>query len=180
MTNTTNPLEMPAIERPDWPRHAANEYPILACVQFDATGESALAHALRLVQAQGAGPLHVAHVIADTSTSGRGAVITRHEHELEAAGQTLQAFVAERVGDVPVRLHVRIGEPVETILQLALEYDVELVVVGTHGRTGVRRLALGSISSRLVESARMPVLLACARDFSGMEKTLIPDPPRPL
>jgi hypothetical protein len=43
----------------------------------------------------------------------------------------------------------------------------------------VRRLAFGSVSQKIVEAARCPVLIAAPRDFSGMAQTLKPDPPRP-
>jgi nucleotide-binding universal stress UspA family protein len=176
-----DPLDLPHVDRPDWPRHAAGAYPILVCVQFDETGHNALTLAMRFAEAHKHAPLQVAHVVADTSHSGRAAVSARHTDELEAATKQLQEFVAARVGEraIEITLHVRMGEVVETVFQLALDYDVELIVVGTHGRTGVRRLALGSVAQKLVEAARCPVLVAAPRDFSGMQQTLKPDPPMP-
>ena len=70
------------------------------------------------------------------------------------------------------------GDVVDTVFQLALDYDVEVIVVGTHGRTGVRKLAFGSVAQKLVEAARCPVLNATPRDYAGMSQTLIPDRPR--
>ncbi len=180
MSDTINPLEVPPIDRPDWPRHAPGEYPILVCVQFDDTGHNALEQAIRLAATHGRAPLHVAHIIADTSVSGRKSVITRHTNELESAERQLSEFVEARLGDraLDVKHHVRMGEVVETVFQLALDYDVEVIVVGTHGRTGVRKLAFGSVAQKLVEAARCPVLIATPRDYAGMSQTLIPDPPR--
>ncbi len=181
MSDTINPLEVPPIERPDWPRHAPGEYPILVCVQFDDTGHNALDMALRLAETHGNAPLHVAHIVGDTSTSGRGAVLDRHSQEFEQALRALDEFVMARLRDrkVTVKQHVRMGDVVETVFQLAYDYDAEVIVVGTHGRTGVRKLAFGSVAQRLVEAARCPVLIATPRDFTGMSQTLIPDPPRP-
>ncbi len=181
MNDPINPLEVPPIERPDWPRHAPGVYPILVCVEFDETGHNALEQAIRLAATHGRAPLHVAHVVADTNPSGREAVISRHTTELEAAERQLKEFVAARLGEraLDVSYHVRIGEVAPTALQLALDYDVEVIVVGTHGRKGVRKLAFGSVSTALVEAARCPVLIAAPRDFEGMSPTLKPDPPRP-
>lgn len=181
MSNDMNPLELPHINRPDWPRHAPGTYPILVCVQFDETGHNALRLAMRFAEAHHNAPLQIAHVVHDTSTSGRAAVTARHTDELEAATKQLKEFVSARVGEraLDATLHVRMGDVVETVFQLALDYDVELIVVGTHGRTGVRRMALGSVAQKLVEAARCPVLVATPRDFSGMEQTLKPDPPKP-
>lgn len=176
-----DPLDLPHVDRPDWPRHAHGAYPILVCVQFDETGHNALTMALRFAALQTRTLLQIVHVVADSNQSGRGAVIARHDAELDEATVKLQEFVAARVGDrsFEVKLHVRIGDVVENVLQMALDYDVELIVVGTHGRSGVRRMALGSVAQRLVEAARCPMLIACPRDFAGMDLSPRPDPPRP-
>ncbi|MBK8697116.1 MAG: universal stress protein [Deltaproteobacteria bacterium] len=181
MSNDMDPLDLPRINRPDWPRHAPGAYPILVCVQFDETGHNALTLAMRFAEAHRHAPLQIAHVVPDTSTSGRAAVTERHTAALEEASKKLEEFVASRVGERPLefKLHVRIGDVVQNVFQLALDYDVELIVVGTHGHSAVSRLAFGSVAQKIVEAARCPVLIAAPRDFSGMEPTLIPDPPRP-
>lgn len=181
MSDTINPLEVPPIERPDWPRHAPGEYPILVCVVFDETGHNALEQAILLASTHGKAPLHVAHIVSDTSTSGRSAVIERHSKELIAAQHRLEDFVAERLGEhaLDVKLHVRMGRVVETVFQLAIDYDAEMIVVGTHARARVRKPSFGSVAQKLLEAARCPVLIAVPRDFSGISQTLIPDPPRP-
>ncbi len=181
MTESINPLDMPPIERPDWPRHAPGAYPILVCVQFDTTGHNALEQAILLASTHGKAPLHVAHIIDDTDESGSSSVIDRHTEELASAQRQLEDFVTQRLGShtLDTKLHVRIGRVVETVFQLAFDYDVEMIVVGTHGRSGVRKLAFGSVAQKLVEAARCPVLIATPRDYSGMSQTMIPDPPRP-
>jgi nucleotide-binding universal stress UspA family protein len=50
------------------------------------------------------------------------------------------------------------GDPVETIADYAGEYGVDLVVMGTHGRGGVSRMLLGSVTERVVRTAPVPVL----------------------
>lgn len=181
MTNPMDPLDLPRINRPDWPRHPAGTYPILVCVEFDETGSNALKHALRLATTHGRAPVEVAHIVPDTSTSGRSGVIARHTRELEEANQRLADFTAGHLGDtrIDVRLHVRMGDVVQNIFQLALDYDAEIIVVGTHGRSGASRLAFGSVAQRLVEAAHCPVLIAAPRDFTGISPTVVPDPPRP-
>ncbi len=56
------------------------------------------------------------------------------------------------------------GEPASTLLDLALAFQVGLIVMTSHGRTGLARLALGSVADRLVRDGHVPVLLvhACA------------------
>jgi nucleotide-binding universal stress UspA family protein len=58
-----------------------------------------------------------------------------------------------------VRLVYREGDPATEILELAQSEDVGMIVVGSHGRTGVRRFLLGSVSSRIVSHAPCSVLV---------------------
>jgi len=55
-------------------------------------------------------------------------------------------------------LLVEIGDPAVEILQLAARLDIDLIVMATHGRKGLRRLVLGSVTERVVREARCPVL----------------------
>jgi nucleotide-binding universal stress UspA family protein len=178
MNDAINPLEVPPIDRPDWPRREPGTYPILVGVQFDETGANALRYALALADSQARAEIHVAHVITDGERSSRTSVVDRHLKELEEGPANLRAFVADHVDDTvrTIKYHVRMGDASETLLQLALDYDAEVVVVGTHGRKGIKKLMFGSVAQKLVEAARCPVLIAAPRDFSGMDKTRIPDP----
>jgi len=60
--------------------------------------------------------------------------------------------------DVAYERHLLTGPPAEEILRFAREQRGELIVVGTHGRTGARRLLMGSVAEQLVRHAPCPVL----------------------
>lgn len=53
---------------------------------------------------------------------------------------------------------VRQGAPSETILTYATEADVDLIVMGTHGRSGFQRFLAGSVAERVVRAGTVPVL----------------------
>lgn len=53
---------------------------------------------------------------------------------------------------------IKVGTPVDEINQTADEHKADLVVMGTHGRTGLRHLMAGSVTERVVRSSRVPVL----------------------
>lgn len=53
---------------------------------------------------------------------------------------------------------VRVGDPATELLQLQKECGADLVVMGTHGRSGVARLVLGSVAERLLRDAGCPVM----------------------
>lgn len=54
---------------------------------------------------------------------------------------------------------VRLGHPVEEIRQYARHRAIQLLVVGSHGRTGLRRVLLGSVAEHLVQSSHCPILV---------------------
>ncbi len=66
--------------------------------------------------------------------------------------------LAEQMGAQRVRVEKGIGEPALSIVELAQEGAFDLIVLGTHGRTGIRHALLGSITERVVRHARCPVL----------------------
>lgn len=51
-----------------------------------------------------------------------------------------------------------VGHPAETILEFAKTHDINMIVMGTHGRTGVLRLVMGSVAEMVVRHADCPVL----------------------
>ncbi len=61
-------------------------------------------------------------------------------------------------GDIAYRMITRVGDPTSEILRAAKELDVDLVVMATHGRKGVWRVALGSVAEKVVRGSTCPVL----------------------
>jgi nucleotide-binding universal stress UspA family protein len=55
-------------------------------------------------------------------------------------------------------LMVQLGDPAESILRVDQDLHPDLIVMGTHGRKGLRRLVLGSVAERVIREARCPVL----------------------
>lgn len=55
---------------------------------------------------------------------------------------------------------VEIGSPAETILNRAATWQADLIVMGTHGRTGLAHLLMGSVAENVVRKAALPVLIA--------------------
>lgn len=75
------------------------------------------------------------------------------------AHDRLDAFVAlTRAEDIGSRFSVKEGSPVATLLSVAEEEDSDLICLGTHGREGVERLVLGSVTEKVLRKAPCPVL----------------------
>jgi nucleotide-binding universal stress UspA family protein len=77
----------------------------------------------------------------------------------ENAQKKLETLAGEaRRGGVPARWLVLSGAPYEAIAEAAKENAADLVIVGTHARTGAARFFLGSVASRVIAIAPCPVL----------------------
>jgi nucleotide-binding universal stress UspA family protein len=81
----------------------------------------------------------------------------------ETAIEAVEAVVGERDS---VTTGVVEGEPSETILEYADDHDVDVIAMGTHGRTGLNHYIAGSVTERVVRLADVPVLTVRATDQS--------------
>ncbi len=79
------------------------------------------------------------------------------EHRAEAE---LREFIAATLGPQHLAIEARIVDelPVEAIRRVAAETQADLIALGTHGRSGINRLMLGSVAERVLRESRIPVL----------------------
>ena len=76
-----------------------------------------------------------------------------------AARDALSGAVLARKGtDVPIATALYCGVPSEQILVAIQQHQIDLVVMGTHGRRGIAHLLLGSVAEKIVRSSPVPVL----------------------
>ena len=135
------------------------------CVAVDLSEPSreALDQAADLARAVGA-DLTVAHVVAPPPPVATdllvapGGVAAEAAREEEAALEAWRAVAEARAGR-PVRGRLLTGDPARELVRLASEGGCDLVVMGTHGRTGLRRALLGSVAAAVVREAPCPVLV---------------------
>lgn len=163
----------------------AYPYPIVLGIDFTEASEPAIQMALSLSRGMQSDALHLVHVLP-ASEARFGTHLEREAERIEAAYTELRAYVVEqsaRLGrgawQQHTVFHVRRGDAAEAIHQVAVDVDAELIVVGTHQRKGLEKLALGSVAEKLVRTARLPVVVACSKDFSGVARTEVPDARRP-
>ena len=82
----------------------------------------------------------------------------------EQALERVATEAAERGFDGEVVSAVLRGQPAAAILQYADEHDIDLMVVGTHARTGLDRLIVGSVAERVVRESPVPVVTVSLRE----------------
>jgi nucleotide-binding universal stress UspA family protein len=81
-----------------------------------------------------------------------------YEQEQEKAERQFDEIeAAVETGDVTVERAVEVGTPTNAIVDYADENDVDLIVMGSHGRDGVTRILLGSVAETVVRRAPVPV-----------------------
>jgi nucleotide-binding universal stress UspA family protein len=132
---------------------------ILVPTDGSAPATAAADHAVALAQALGA-TVHALYVADLRMTPVSTADDETARRLVEESDASPTAPVVERAEDAGVTAvdAVRVGVPHEVILEYVAEHDVDLVVMGTHGRSGVERALLGSVADRVVRTADVPVV----------------------
>ncbi len=91
--------------------------------------------------------------------AGDGAQISIKDYAINAAETHLQDLAARLAKDgVKATTFVRLGSTVDEINRFVDENAVNLIVMGTHGHTGIRAFLAGSVTEKVVRSAKVPVL----------------------
>ena len=132
---------------------------ILVPTDFSETSEAALSYGVALAHAFKA-QLYLLHV-----AEHRGEGEPEHpiglvdEATPTPAQEQLVALLTERqIQELRPERALRIGKPYSEIVRYAQEHEIDLIVMGTHGREGVARVLIGSVAEKVVRRAPCPVL----------------------
>lgn len=136
---------------------------ILCPVDFSETSERAATYAVSLARQLGAG-IHFVHAWQmPVYAFPDGAVILGADAVAQVTDdlqKNLDAEVARhKEPDLAVQAHLVQGIPDREIARLARELDCQLIVMGTHGRTGLPHMLIGSVAERVVRTSAVPVLV---------------------
>ena len=121
-----------------------------------------------------ASELHVVHVWHDVPTPHLHSFV-RAQLKQEAE-ETLQKQLEriEHSGGTVAQAHLREGRTIDEILDLSEELDVGLLIVGSRGLGGVRRMLLGSVSEGIIHHSRRPVLVVPGGQYARPADTRSP------
>jgi nucleotide-binding universal stress UspA family protein len=158
--------------------HATTEHPdhlkVLVAVDFSDTSRRALAWAFDYAL-RAPCEIHLVHVIETRASElipGRGNEritndlwIVNQEATTELERMVPDTDDRKRIG--PIYKHVAQGRPANEIVDVADRISADLIVVGTHGRTGLARLFMGSVAEHTVRHAKCPVV--CVKPGTGQE-----------
>jgi len=136
---------------------------ILAPTDFSGISANGVRYACQLAKEFGAELIFINVVILDESN-----VINKHE--MEQHKQRLDEFVTKIIAaggaDLKIRKVVDAGQPYGAIVSCAENERIDLIVMSTHGRSGLSRMLIGSVTDKVLRGSPCPVLVVP----SGQEK----------
>lgn len=149
---------------------------LLVPLDGSALAEAALDHAAELVARIHLEEVILLHVYATQESE----FTPTHKDYIDRAAETVRTKAGEvqqkigtPVGDttVEVRGELGTGKPAEEILHYAEQNNVDLIMMATHGRSGIKRWAMGSVADKVLRASKVPVWLFRA----GMQKEAADD-----
>ncbi len=128
--------------------------------------DRAVDEGLELAASTGA-ELHVLFVVEDIPYA-QEAMADEVTNRLEVIGESALEAIRDRATarDISIVTEIRRGAPHSAILTYVDEADIELVVMSTHGRSGLDRYLLGSVTERVIRTSPIPVLTVRKDDES--------------
>ena len=133
---------------------------ILAPTDFSDLSANGVRYACQLARDMGAALIIFNVVVLDESNAVNKREIEQHKKRLEE-------FIAEKVADAGVGLKVRqmvdAGQPFGAIVDCAEKEGVDLIVMSSHGRSGLSRMLIGSVTDKILRGASCPVLVVPAK-----------------
>jgi len=147
---------------------------LLVPTDFSEHSEQAALYAVELAkrfQADEVHCIHVSNIPADLLATSAYTMTGPSQEFIEQVRQenrkNLEAFAKNRLAGVPVRTAFLEGRPFVEIIRYARDHEIDLVVIATHGRTGLTHALFGSVAEKVVRKAPCPVLVVKRdeRDF---------------
>lgn len=79
---------------------------------------------------------------------------------LKSAENDLSQVVAQKVPkEIEIKREIKIGTPAEVIIEFAQEKNIDIIIMATHGRTGISRFMIGSVAEKTIRQSTIPLLV---------------------
>ena len=149
---------MPVLDRPTTAVAVKN---VLFATDFSEASEAALPYVAAFSEHYGS-MIHLTHVLPDVRFLRPGApdpaVFGPIYEDAYGSAQEKMRRLSRRLKGYPNRIYVRHGEISQIVSDMVREQDIDIVIAGTHGRTGLGRLIMGSVAEEILRQSPCPVL----------------------
>ncbi len=141
---------------------------ILFCTDFSASADYAFEFALEATVSRPGAELYLLHVIPEADAQFWQSYLYEIEHLDDQARQDIDAKIAAAyLGRVPaglaVNVELRVGSEAGKILEVAEELNIDLIVIGREGHTGMERALFGKVVEKVAGKAQCPVMVVPLR-----------------
>lgn len=157
---------------------------MVVAYDYSAHSEAACDYAITLACKEGGIVLHFVvaldpkHGAASVPVDGKVDFAYAERVQKHLAEQLRNLFAARQSEhEINFFVHSRIGAPADQILNLAADVAADQIVIGSHGRTGVERFFLGSVSERVVREAKCPVVVMREKTYHPVELMKVTEVP---
>jgi nucleotide-binding universal stress UspA family protein len=134
---------------------------ILFATDFSDASEAALPYVAAFSLRYGS-TIHLSHVLPGVTFLRPGTpdpmVLGSIYEEAHSAAQEKMQHLADRLKGFPHHTYVRHGETVSVLAEIVAEQHIDLAIAGTHGRTGLGKLVMGSVAEEILRQVSCPVL----------------------
>jgi len=152
--------------------HSNDRFVVLAAIARSSNDREVVRVGANFARSIPGGELHLVQVVEDLPPpislvpAPPGLGVTTAEI-VGAARKHLDGIASEARRQFEGRIveHVAAGSAWKQILQVAINLQADILLVGTHGRTGVRRMVLGSVAEAVVRRASCPVIVVRPKDY---------------
>lgn len=136
---------------------------ILCPTDFSDTANNAIKYAAEIAMKYDA-TLHLISVINEIHTVDSFQVLATmpseiHEQMNKIAKEKLEEIAQEIPSSIPVNISVLVGHPATEISQAAKQFDCDMIVIASHGRTGLQHILIGSVAEAVTRQSHCPVLI---------------------
>lgn len=129
-------------------------------VPFDFSSECIEAAKMALLFVERPDEVHIAHVLLQLPATDPLVIWDEHNEERRKATARLAIEAELSAAKINgVQVNVSIGNPGRVLADLATEIDAGLIIIPSHGYTGIKRWWLGSVAESVVQLAKCPVLV---------------------
>ena len=158
----------------DYPKYKK----VLFCTDFSENSDCAFDYAFGIAK-RDEGVLYILHVIP-TTPDPYNLERWLTKEELDRVKATLREdrekiyndqYLSHIKDKTKVRIVTESGREDEKILEFARKENIDIIVIGTHGRTGIEHFFIGSVAEKIIRHSPIPVFIIPCREKSGRDKS---------